>query len=538
MTNSAFQTIAGDIGAGHTLGRYELLMPIASGGMAMVWAARLRGSRGFQKIVAVKTMLPKLSEDPQFERMFLDEASLASQVRHPHVVEIMDLGEQDGVLFLVMEWIEGVPLSSLIKAARATGGIPLPVAVRIAMHACAGLHAAHELRDAAGDLVGLVHRDVSPQNLLVTYDGVTKVVDFGVAKAMGSGGFNTQGGQIKGKLAYMAPEQIQGESIDRRADVFALGIVLYAMTTGKHPFRKESDAATLYRICSPDPAVSPRKVSPSYPLPLERVVMQALAKNPARRYKSANELLVALDQALPASMRVSSDEPVAEWVRNLMGKVRDEQKTRLSDALERADSKPQPPPPLRQVLESQPPPGRNSVSGVSDVSSVSEVSGGRMSGETSGFVGVMAPQVSETPGIGILPAPPPAKSHRALYVVGGIALLGIGAAVALWLSGTRSVEAASAPTTPAQATTAPATPAEPEATVRPEASAEPESSAAADTSAGPEASSAPEAQAAAKPVAGKRWAPSAPPAKSATKPSAPSSKPTGKPSLGVDKDFQ
>ena len=196
-----------EVRAGLVLGRYELLTPIAAGGMAQVWAARLRGARQFQKIVAVKTMLPKLSEDAQFEQMFLDEASLASQIRHPNAVEIMDLGEAHGILYLVMEWIDGVPLNHLMKAAKIRGGVPLPIAARIAMQACAGLHAAHELHDERGRPVGLVHRDVSPQNLLVTYDGVTKVVDFGVAKATALGtAAVTQAGQVKGKVSYMAPE--------------------------------------------------------------------------------------------------------------------------------------------------------------------------------------------------------------------------------------------------------------------------------------------------------------------------------------------
>jgi serine/threonine-protein kinase len=147
-----------EVRAGLVLGRYELLVPIAAGGMAQVWAARLKGARQFQKIVAVKTMLPKLSEDAQFEQMFLDEASLASRIKHPHAVEIMDLGEQDGILFLVMEWIEGVPLNHLMKAAKGRGGIPTAVAARIAMQACAGLHAAHELKDEKGQSVGLVPR--------------------------------------------------------------------------------------------------------------------------------------------------------------------------------------------------------------------------------------------------------------------------------------------------------------------------------------------------------------------------------------------
>src|SRR6187455_3485618 len=278
--------------------------------MAMVWAARMRGTRGFQKIVAVKTILPKLSEDAQFEQMFLDEASLASQIRHPNAVEILDLGEQGGILYLVMEWIEGVPLNQLMKAAKRQGGVPAKVAVRIAMQTCAGLHAAHELKDGNGNLVGLVHRDVSPQNILVTFDGVTKVVDFGVAKATAAGDGATQAGQIKGKVGYMAPEQVRGEAIDRRADVFAMGIVLYALTTGKHPFRRESETATMFNIASDAAVTPPSRVVPDYPKELEAVVLKALAKKTSERYASASELLRAIDQALPAADRAQTDEDV------------------------------------------------------------------------------------------------------------------------------------------------------------------------------------------------------------------------------------
>ncbi len=327
---------AHEIGPGHVLGRYELLMPIAAGGMAMVWAARLKGTRGFQKIVAVKTMLPKLSEDDQFEKMFLDEASLASQIRHPNAVEILDLGEQDGVLFLAMEWIDGVPLNQLMKAAKHQGGVPTTAAVRIVMQACAGLHAAHELTDGKGKSLGLVHRDISPQNILVTYDGVAKVVDFGVAKATALGDGATQAGQLKGKVSYMAPEQVRGEAIDRRVDVFAMGIVLYALTTGKHPFRKESEGATLFAITAPEPVVAPRKFLPNYPQPLQDVLLKALDKDRDRRYASATELLKALDKALPPSAR-GSDEDVGAFVLGLFGEQRKQSQATLAEALERAD---------------------------------------------------------------------------------------------------------------------------------------------------------------------------------------------------------
>lgn len=312
-------------------------MPIAAGGMAMVWAARVKGTRGFQKIVAVKTMLSKLSEDAQFEQMFLDEAQLASQIRHPNVVEISDLGEQDGVLYLAMEWIDGVPLNQLMKSAKIAGGVPLPIAVRIVQNACAGLHAAHELRDGKGQLIGLVHRDVSPQNILVTYDGVSKVVDFGVAKATAMGGGATVAGQLKGKVSYMAPEQVRGEAIDRRIDVFAIGIVLYALTTGKHPFRRESEAATMYTIASEDPVVAPRKFLPEYPATLEAVLLKALAKDAKERYASASELMRALDQCLPVSERVQNDEDIGQFMSKLFGNKREESRKALAEALAQSD---------------------------------------------------------------------------------------------------------------------------------------------------------------------------------------------------------
>lgn len=335
-TETSLSPPTGEVAPGHVLGRYELLLPIASGGMAMVWAARQKGTRGFQKIVAVKTMLPKLSEDVQFEQMFLDEASLASQVHHPHIVEILDLGEQEGVLFLVMEWIDGVPLNQLMKASRARGGVAIPVAVRIVIQACAGLHAAHELRGPDGKAFGLVHRDVSPQNIMVTYEGVAKVIDFGVAKATAMGSGATQAGQIKGKVAYMAPEQIKGGEIDRRVDIFAMGIVLYALTTGKHPFRRESEAATMYNICAPQPVMPPRKVLPEYPPELEHIVLRALAKDPDKRYQSVNDMLRELDQ-LPAVHRASTDEEVASFVRTVLGNRGDERRVALAEAMARAD---------------------------------------------------------------------------------------------------------------------------------------------------------------------------------------------------------
>ena len=326
-----------DLSAGQVLGRYELLLPIAKGGMASVWAARLRGTRGFQKMVAIKTMLPGLVDDPHFERMFLDEASLASQVRHPHVIEIMDLGEVDRILYLVMEWVDCEPLNIIMKYAATRGGIPLAIAVSIAAQTCRGLHAAHELRDENGTLVGLVHRDVSPQNVLLTYEGVVKVVDFGVAKATSRASNETEAGQLKGKIAYMSPEQLRGERIDRRTDVFAMGILLYMMTTGTHPFRGDDQGQTIRRISSDEPVVAPSSIVPGYPAGLEAVVMQALAKDASKRYPTANDMLIGLTRALPSSMRPSTDEEVAEFLRALLPDRLEKRKIAIKGALEAAD---------------------------------------------------------------------------------------------------------------------------------------------------------------------------------------------------------
>src|SRR6188768_3669641 len=326
-----------DLTAGQVLGRYELLLPIAKGGMASVWAARLRGSRGFQKMVAIKTMLPGLVDDLHFERMFLDEASLASQVRHPHVIEILDLGEVERILYLVMEWVDGEPLNIIMKYAATRGGIPLAIAVSITAQACRGLHAAHELRDENGTLVGLVHRDVSPQNVLLTYEGVVKVVDFGVAKATGRAASDTEAGQLKGKIAYMSPEQLRGQPIDRRTDVFAMGILLYMMTTGTHPFRGDDQSQTIRRISDDELVTPPSAIVPGYPAGLEAVVMQSLAKDASKRYPTANDMLIGLSRALPPSMRASTDEEVAEFLRALLPDRLEKRRSLIKAALEAAD---------------------------------------------------------------------------------------------------------------------------------------------------------------------------------------------------------
>jgi serine/threonine-protein kinase len=437
-----------EIGPGHVLGRYELLMPIAAGGMAMVWAARLKGTRGFQKIVAVKTMLPKLTEDDQFEKMFLDEASLASKIRHPNAVEILDLGEQDGVLFLAMEWIDGVPLNQLMKAAKRAGGVPHTIAIRIVMQATAGLHAAHELTDGKGKLIGLVHRDISPQNILVTFDGVAKVVDFGVAKATALNDGATQAGQLKGKVSYMAPEQVRGEPIDRRVDVFAMGIVLYALTTGKHPFRKESEGATLFAISAPDPVIAPRKFVPDYPQVLQDVLLKALEKDRDQRYASANELLKALDKALPPAAR-GSEEEVGVFVQNLFQEQRRQSQATLAEALDRADKH-------QLSVKTSPKFAETTLSGQSGVSALSTV----------GVASSLAPPKPSSADLDAAFAGRDGRRLVKLGVIGALCVVGVLAAVLFTQNGAKPSEstaaAKSAPSQqPAPLDAAPAAPAAP-----------------------------------------------------------------------------
>lgn len=322
---------------GSILGRYELLLPIAKGGMAQVWAARLRGTRGFQKLVAIKTILADAMDNTRLEQMFLEEATLASQIHHPNVVQTQELGEQDGTLYLAMEWVDGEPLQHVMKVAAEHGGLPLPIAINLIAQACKGLQAAHDLRDEAGQLLGVVHRDVSPQNLLVSFSGTAKLVDFGIAKVAARSSGLTQAGEVKGKFAYMAPEQVRGHAIDARTDLFSLGILLYSITTGRHPFRGSHTGETLQNIVSSKAAPPPSSFLPDYPLELEEVVLKALQKQPDDRFANAHELLMALDAAFPAALAPGFDSDVAAYMAKLFGAKASERRTAIRNAQNEVD---------------------------------------------------------------------------------------------------------------------------------------------------------------------------------------------------------
>ena len=328
-----------DLKPGVTLGRYEILMPVAQGGMAAVWAARMVGSRGFQKLVAIKTMLPGLSEDPEFEAMFLDEARLAARIRHPHVAEILDLGDENGVLYIVMEWINGESLFVINRHAKEQGGFPLPLLLRMLSSACAGLHAAHEMRDDDdGRPLGLVHRDVNPANVMVSYDGIVKIVDFGVAKATAGVTITRVPGMMKGKAHYMSPEQIRGDRLDRRSDIFSLGILMYVMITGRHPFKAGTDKQTMDNIVGNEP-VPIRELVPSVRSDLEAVVNRALAKRVADRWADCAEMQRALDQITNAIGAAVTDGDVSSFVRKLMGERASQRRAEIAAAIQAADTR-------------------------------------------------------------------------------------------------------------------------------------------------------------------------------------------------------
>jgi serine/threonine-protein kinase len=280
--------------------------------MASVWVARLLGKHGFEKLVAIKTILPKYARDPLFQQMFLDEARIASRIRHPNVVQTLDLGDQGGVLFLVMEWLEGDSLSKLVEATEARREpFPLGIALRIATDVCAGLHAAHELRDGQGVPLGIVHRDVSPHNLLIDERGVGRIIDFGIAKARDRGRADTEAGALRGKVRYMSPEQVfSPRATDRRADVWAVGGVLYALFCGRPPYQGPNDLATLAELGSKKP---PRPLPDHVPEPIRHVVSRALAWDMNERYATAAELQTALEAATTELKFATTNADVAAF---------------------------------------------------------------------------------------------------------------------------------------------------------------------------------------------------------------------------------
>jgi serine/threonine protein kinase len=281
------------------LGRYELIARLAVGGMAEVYLARHGELSGFKTLVVVKKILPHLAENPEFISMFLDEARIASLLDHPNVVRIVEVGRAESDYFLAMELVQGKPLASLIRRANERQeSIEPKLAALIMAQAAAGLHHAHGVSDAEGHPLGLVHRDVSPKNILVSFEGGVKVIDFGIARAMGRISETNTGG-MKGTAGYMSPEQAKSEPIDRRTDVFACGVVLWEALTARRLFRKDNDLATM-RALIYDPIPRPSTVA-KVPMALEQIAMKALSRDPEMRYQTALEMALALERYIGQS---------------------------------------------------------------------------------------------------------------------------------------------------------------------------------------------------------------------------------------------
>lgn len=311
-------------------GRYELLGQIAQGGMATVHIGRLRGVAGFSRLVAIKQALPHIAGDPAARQMIVDEARLASKIHHPNVVAVQDVEECDGELLLVMDYVEGATLSKLLRAANEAGTPLQPrIVLRIGLDICAGLGAAHDLTDEYGTPLEIIHRDVSPQNILVGLDGVARLSDFGIAKGAERVSA-TKTDELKGKVAYMAPEYVEGHPIDRRADVFALGVVLWEALSNERLFDAERTVQSMHKVLHQEPT---SLTSFGLAEALDRAILPALAKDPQHRFASCRELRASLVSAAEEMGGPADVSAVAECVERLVGAGLARRRERLRNRL-------------------------------------------------------------------------------------------------------------------------------------------------------------------------------------------------------------
>jgi tRNA A-37 threonylcarbamoyl transferase component Bud32 len=307
-----------EIGIGTRLGKYEIMKRLATGGMAEIFLARVSGLPGFQKMVVIKRILPQLASNNDFVEMFLDEARIAATLQHPNVVQMYDVGVVDGNYFIAMEYLHGEDVRSIMKTLnKSERKLPLEHALNIVIGVASGLHYAHEKVGFDGTRLDIVHRDVTPQNIIVTYDGAVKLLDFGIAKASNRFG-ETRFGTLKGKVPYMSPEQCRGEALDRRSDIFSLGIMLYELTLGTRLFKGKSDFELLKQIVE-GTVPPPRELDPKYAPELDAIVMRALAKEKDQRYATARELQAELEALVRADRLHVSPIALTQYMEELFG---------------------------------------------------------------------------------------------------------------------------------------------------------------------------------------------------------------------------
>jgi serine/threonine-protein kinase len=326
-------------------------MKLETGGMATVYLGYQRGGLGFRQIVAIKRPHAHLLDDPAFRRGFLREANLASKIRHANVVDVRDVDASGQSIDLVMEYVQGASLATLMQACNKHGkAIPVDVVLQIALDACAGLDAAHELTSDQGVALGMVHRDVAPQNILIGEDGVGRVTDFGIAKCVLTGDASTWQGTLKGRLAYMAPEYVSGQPIDRRLDVFALGVLVWEMLAGDRLFRGATDGETMANVLHAE--VPPlAKIEEPIGTALHAVLVRALEKEPNRRFRSMRALSDALESLSARSRIVLSHARVAATLREHCGA---ELKLREAELRDRLEARPSVSPDSRDRLPTSP----------------------------------------------------------------------------------------------------------------------------------------------------------------------------------------
>jgi serine/threonine-protein kinase len=413
-----------DPGAGRQrVDRYELMGEIASGGMATVYLSRLTGMGGFQRFVAMKRLHPHLASEQEFVEMFLDEARIAARIHHPNVVPILEVGASAVGYYLVMEYIEGDTLARLLARAASSGKkLPVSIALRVAIDMLSGLHAAHELHDDQNQPVNLVHRDVSPQNVLVGQDGIARITDFGVARAA-SRLTATRVGQLKGKIAYMAPEQAAGsEELDRRADVFSAGVVVWEALAQKRLFKAENEAATLSRVIT-EPVPLLFQIAPQVSKEVSGIVMRALERDRDKRFPNCAAFADALEAAAALKDKVATPRELAAYVNEVMGQEIAQQRDNVRAWLAHSEPTGAAPPALPSGLPS------SSVSAAAiSLPGLAEAS-----------------QSGASRSLSIVQQP---KRSRAPLVLGALLLMGLlGAGGFMLTRSARSMGAASGPTT-------------------------------------------------------------------------------------------
>ncbi len=413
------------------LGSYEPLLELATGGMATVYAARLVGAGGFERLVVIKRVHQHLLSSAEFRDMFRDEARVAALIHHPNVVPVIDVVEWQGELLLVMEYVDSTALATLLKVVRrAKELVPPRIVAKIVADTLQGLHAAHEAVDMRGQRLELVHRDVSPQNILVAVDGSSRLIDFGVAKARHRI-TETRSGSLKGKYAYMSPEQTQAQALDRRADIFSAGAVLFEALTGDALFRGQTEFETMQRILEL-PIPNPSSCAPGVPAELDAVVLKSLARRRDDRYATAAQMLEALEKAV----RPASSREVAAYLQTWCGERLARRRSALQAIME---GRVAPLPPTRSSGSRSPTDGRPldttpaSVSSLGTAGQIASTADATFKARTSSRTAILAAIVSCAAAAGLF--------------------------VAIWLFGRPATHAASAPRTqasvPAATTPAP-----------------------------------------------------------------------------------